>query len=24
MLSASDNEMITRCGPGTPMGTLMR
>src|SRR5688572_4890000 len=24
MLSASDNELITRTGPGTPMGNLMR
>jgi phthalate 4,5-dioxygenase len=24
MLSVEDNEMITQCGPGTPMGNLMR
>src|SRR5688572_18239665 len=24
MLSAADAETITRCGPGTPMGNLMR
>jgi phthalate 4,5-dioxygenase oxygenase subunit len=24
MLSAADSELITKCGPGTPMGTLMR
>ena len=24
MLSAKDNELITRVGPGTPMGELMR
>ena len=24
MLSIAENEMITRCGPGTPMGELMR
>ena len=24
MLSASDNEMLTRVGRGTPMGDLMR
>src|SRR4051794_37819970 len=24
MLSTEDNEMITRVGPGTPMGNLMR
>ncbi len=24
MLSAEDNELITRVAPGTPMGTLLR
>jgi phenylpropionate dioxygenase-like ring-hydroxylating dioxygenase large terminal subunit len=24
MLSQEDNELITKCGPGTPMGDLMR
>ena len=24
MLSKEDNELLTRVGPGTPMGTLMR
>ena len=24
MLSATDNELLTRVGPGTPMGELMR
>ena len=24
MLSKEDNEMLTRVGPGTPMGELMR
>ena len=24
MLSREDNELVTRVGPGTPMGTLMR
>ena len=24
MLSQADNELLTRVGPGTPMGTLMR
>lgn len=24
MLSAEDNEILTRVGPGTPMGELMR
>src|SRR5712671_5582604 len=24
MLKQEDNELITRCGPGTPMGSLMR
>src|SRR2546428_13650864 len=24
MLSVAENEMITRCGPGTPLGELMR
>ena len=24
MLTREDNELVTRVGPGTPMGTLMR